>query len=41
MKDHVFTIMDSISPPDEIIGAPLGHTDGKVDINSSFLYVGF
>jgi len=30
LKDHVLNIIDAISPPDEIIGAPLGHSDGKV-----------
>lgn len=30
LKDHIVTIIDAISPPDEIIGAPLGHSDGKV-----------
>jgi len=31
LKDHIVTIIDAISPPDKIIGAPLGHSDGKVN----------
>ena len=30
LKDHIVTLCDAISPPDEIIGSPLGHSDGKV-----------
>lgn len=32
LKDHVVTIIDAISPPDEIIGSPFGYSDGKVFI---------
>jgi acyl-CoA oxidase len=31
LKDHVVTICDAISIPDEILGSPLGHSDGKVN----------
>lgn len=30
LMDHVVSIIDAISPPDEILGSPLGHSDGKV-----------
>jgi hypothetical protein len=30
LKDHAVTICDAISPPDEVLGSPLGHSDGKV-----------
>jgi len=36
LKDHVVTIIDAISPPDEIIGAPLGNSDGKVRVYFTF-----
>ncbi len=39
LKDHVVTIMDAISPPDEIIGAPLGHSDGKVCLFDGFKFI--
>jgi len=30
LKDHAVSICDAISPPDEVLGSPLGHSDGKV-----------
>lgn len=30
LKDHAILVCDAISPPDEVLGSPLGHSDGKI-----------
>ena len=36
LKDQMIPIIDVIAPPDEILGAPLGTSEGHVNINFLF-----